>query len=96
MNPYKCKINLSEIQGVGYILDATGLRFSEDKLEGVRIFPLPLTVRVHSFLGLVNYFKDHVDSSYIEYSHRLYELLHGETKKGKSSGQMDSEMTLKS
>ena len=27
-------------------------------------------------MGLVNYFKDHVDSSYVEYSHRLYELLH--------------------
>ena len=85
MNPDKCKINLSEIQGVVYILDATGLRFSEDKLEGVRIFPLPLTVRVHSFLGLVNYFKDHVDSSYIEYSHRLYELLHGDKDQKKAN-----------
>ena len=37
LNPDKCKINLREIKGVGYILDATGLRFSEDKLEGVRI-----------------------------------------------------------
>ena len=40
LNPDKCKINLHEIKGVGYILDATGLRFSEDKLESVRIFPL--------------------------------------------------------
>ena len=77
LNPDKCKINLREIKGVGYILDATDLRFSEDKLESVRIFPLPMSVsKLHSFLGLVNYFKDHVDSSYVEYSHRLYELLH--------------------
>ena len=77
LNPDKCRVNLREIKGVGHILDATGLRFTEDKLERLIIFPLPMPVsKLHSFLGLVNYFKDHIDSSYVEYSHRLYELLH--------------------
>jgi len=82
LNPDKCTINVREVKGVGYILDSTGLRFSDDKLESVRIFPLPVAVpKLHSFLGLVNYFRDHIDSSYVDFSHRLYELLHKEKDK---------------
>ena len=32
--------------------------------------------KLHSFLGLVNNFWDHIDISYVDYLHRLHELLY--------------------
>ena len=60
-NPAKCRFGLSEIEYVGHVIDPTGLSFSKDKREKVRMFPKPMNCKhVKQFLGLVNYFRDHV------------------------------------
>ena len=63
VNPAKCRFGLSEIEYVGHIIDPTGLSFSKDKKEKVRMFPKPMNCKhVKQFLGLVNYFRDHVQN----------------------------------
>ena len=63
VNPAKCRFGLSEIEYVGHIIDPTGLSFSKDKKDKVRAFPKPMNCKhVKQFLGLVNYFRDHVEN----------------------------------
>jgi len=63
VNPPKCRFGLSEIEYVGHVIDPTGLSFSKDKKEKVRMFPKPMNCKhVKQFLGLVNYFRDHVQN----------------------------------
>ena len=60
-NPQKSKIGLDRIDWVGHQLDADGLHFSADQLSEVAQFPTPLGAKgLRSFLGLANYFRDHV------------------------------------
>ena len=61
VNPATCRFGISEIEYVGHVIDPTGLSFSKDKREKVRMFPKPTNCKhVKQFLGLVNYFRDHV------------------------------------
>ena len=63
VNPAKCRFGLSEIEYVGHIIDPAGLSFSKDKKDKVRAFPKPMNCKhVKQFLGLVNYFRDHVEN----------------------------------
>ena len=41
VNPAKCRFGISEIEYVGHVIDPTGLSFSKDKREKVRMFPKP-------------------------------------------------------
>ena len=60
-NPKKSKIGLDRIDWVGHQLDAEGLHFSAEQLSEVAQFPTPLGAKgLRSFLGLANYFRDHV------------------------------------
>jgi hypothetical protein len=61
VNPAKCRFGMDHIEYVGHIVDPTGLSFSQDKRDKVRDFPLPQTAKhVKSFIGLANYFRDHI------------------------------------
>lgn len=61
LNPAKCKFGLKEIEYVGHTINEEGLSFSREKLGVVLDFPLPTDHEsMKSFLGLVNYFRDHV------------------------------------
>jgi hypothetical protein len=52
-NPDKCKLGLDTIEWVGYQIDEKGISFSDEKLDGIKNFPLPLTQKhLKSFLGL--------------------------------------------
>jgi hypothetical protein len=60
LNPAKCRFGMDQIEHVGHIIDPTGLSFLQDKRDKVCNFPLPMQAKhLRSFIGLVNYFRDH-------------------------------------
>lgn len=61
VNPDKCRFGMSTIEYVGHTINDMGLSFTDDKLESVASFPLPdFPKQLHQFLGLMNYYRDHV------------------------------------
>jgi hypothetical protein len=61
LNPAKCHLGLTQVEYVGHTISKEGLHFTRDKLDSVLNFPQPQTKRhVKSFLGLANYFRDHI------------------------------------
>lgn len=62
VHPGKCKFNLTSVEYVGHIISGEGLHFSREKLQKVADFPKPRTHKeLKGFLGLANYFRDHVE-----------------------------------
>ena len=63
INPSKCQIGLSEIEYVGHTVNSEGTHFSREKLQKVINFNRPRTGKqLRSFLGLANYFREHVSN----------------------------------
>jgi hypothetical protein len=61
LNPKKCCFGLEQVEFVGHVLKSNGICFSMEKRSKVLDFPLPVKQKqLKSFLGLVNYFRDHV------------------------------------
>ena len=61
LQPSKMNIGLTKIQYVGHTIDSSGLHFTPDKLDSVLGFQKPVYhAQLRSFLGLANYFRDHV------------------------------------
>lgn len=61
LNPKKCRFGMASVEYVGHVVSETGVTFSPEKREKVLDFPLPATQKeLQAFLGLVNYFRDHV------------------------------------
>ena len=59
--PKKCAFGMEETEILGHTINNEGSTFSKEKLQGVLDFKLPTTsVQLQSFLGLGNYFRDHV------------------------------------
>ena len=57
----KCKLGMSEVEYVGKTVSKDGLRMSEKQIKGVTEFPKPVNnTQLRSFLGFVNYFRNHV------------------------------------
>jgi hypothetical protein len=60
-NPDKCRFGHDKIEYLGHVIDSTGISFSEEKIKEVRNFPQPKFLKeLQGFLGLVNYFGDHL------------------------------------
>jgi hypothetical protein len=77
LNPAKAKLGLSEVEAVGHVIDQYGISMSEKKINKVMDFPVPHTKRqLKSFLGLANYFRDHI-KNYSRLSHPLDQLCLG-------------------
>jgi len=68
VSPKKTYLGMSELEILGHTVNAKGVTFSKEKLQGVIDFPLPTTTtKLQSFLGLTTYFRDHVkDMSKLE------------------------------
>ena len=61
LNPAKCNIGLTSVEYVGHTIDKDGLHFTRSKIDSVLQFPCPQTKKqLKSFLGLANYFRDHI------------------------------------
>jgi hypothetical protein len=57
----KCILGVQEIEFVGHTINAQGLHFSKEKLAHVVEFNKPMVQgELKSFVGLANYFRDHV------------------------------------
>ena len=62
VHPGKCRFNLTSVEYVGHVISGEGLHFSREKLQKVADFPKPRTQKeLKGFLGLANYFRDHVE-----------------------------------
>jgi hypothetical protein len=60
-NPEKTELGLDEVEYVGHLISSTGTSFTDDRRLQVLDFPLPETEKaLLQFIGLVNYFHDHV------------------------------------
>ena len=61
LQPTKMHLGLSNIEYVGHTIDKDGLHFTPGKLDTVLNFTKPVYhAQLRSFLGLANYFRDHV------------------------------------
>jgi hypothetical protein len=75
LNPRKTFLGFRKIEFVGHEIDESGVNFSVKQIDKVIRFSLPSTVRkLQSFLGLLNYFRDHI-SDYSTLTHSLYDIV---------------------
>ena len=81
LNPDKVEIGLEQLEFVGHLIDSTGVHMTQTKLDSVRNFPKPiLKGDMKKFLGLANYFRDHVrDHSVLAYP--LQQAIEGYSRK---------------
>lgn len=70
----KCAFGLSEVDFVGHVVTASGIRPDPAKLAAVQDWPTPKTVRdVRAFLGLTGYYRRFI-RGYARIAHPLHEL----------------------
>jgi RNase H-like domain found in reverse transcriptase/Reverse transcriptase (RNA-dependent DNA polymerase)/Integrase zinc binding domain/Integrase core domain len=67
IKPAKCKWMVTDVEFLGHRIRAgpagTEITATHDKVEAVRQWPVPRTVTdVRSFLGFVNYYREHIDN----------------------------------
>ena len=80
LNPNKCRLGMEEIEYVGHTINCEGIHFSKEKLKSAQEFKTPTTHReLKSFLGLANYFRDHI-RHYAEITSPLHDLSNGVTE----------------
>ena len=80
LNPNKCRFGHSQIEYVGHVIDQDGITFSREKIAKVLQIPKPIKEKeLKSFLGLANYFRDHVPN-HSTTVHPLNELLRNYTR----------------
>ncbi len=61
LNPVKCVLGIHQVEFLGHVVDENGITMSSEKIERLVNFPKPMTGRkLRSFLGLANYFRDHI------------------------------------
>ena len=59
--PQQMQVRIEEVEYAGHVLDRSGLSFSKKKKESIVHFKLLENQKeLHSFLGLANYFRDHI------------------------------------
>ena len=61
LNPAKCRFGMAEVEYVGHKIDGEGLSFTRDRTDEVAAMPEPQTAGdMKMFLGMVNYFHQHI------------------------------------
>ncbi len=91
VNPDKCKLGLTEVEFVGHVINRDGSYMSEKKKGKIVNFPTPTDVKqLRSFLGMANYFREHIKNHSIEVQ-PLYDLLKGKGKRGPFSWTTEGE-----
>lgn len=58
INPQKCEFNKAELTFLGHRVSAEGAAPLEERIEAIKAFPKPATVRgLQEFLGLINFYR---------------------------------------
>ena len=71
----KCKFFQDEILFLGHIISENGFKPSDDKVEAVKLFPVPgNTTDLRSFLGLTGYYRRFI-KDFAKIAHPLHALL---------------------
>ena len=83
LNPAKCKLFVPSVEYCGHLIDKEGLHFTRSKLDAVTDFAIPETQQgLRSFLGLANWFRDHVND-HSRLVRPLHTMLNGYSKNKK-------------
>ena len=79
LSPTKCKFALPKVQFLGHTLHQDGVSPNDDKLEAVKSYPTPTTLKqVRAFLGLTGFYRKFI-SKYAEVARPLYALTKKDT-----------------
>ena len=74
LKPSKCDLLKTEVQYLGYVVSADGIKIDPRKTQAVRDFPVPKNVRsLREFLGLTSYYRRFIDG-YSRMAKPLYQL----------------------
>ena len=80
LNPSKCKLFVPSVEYCGHLIDKEALHFTRSKLDSVTDFAIPETQQgLRSFLGLANWFRDHVND-HSRLVRPLHTMLNGYSK----------------
>ena len=64
MRPDKCIFGESSIEFLGHKIDGSGIDLSMTKVDAVRRFPTPRTVKdVQKFIGMINFYPRFIPSA---------------------------------
>ena len=75
VNPHKCRLGLTSVEYVGYVIDNNGISMAHDRREEVFAIPKPyLGKHLKSFLGCAGYFRDFIPN-YAEKTLPLNEMI---------------------
>ena len=70
----KCAFHSGSVEFLGFVISGNGISMAEDKVDSIKNWPVPTSVReIQSFLGFVNFYRKFV-SSFAEISAPLVEL----------------------
>uniref|UniRef100_A0A5S6QRL0 RNA-directed DNA polymerase n=1 Tax=Trichuris muris TaxID=70415 RepID=A0A5S6QRL0_TRIMR len=62
LNPAKCLLRIDEVEYLGHVVDAIGVRPDPTKIEGINFFPTPETVKeLRRLLGMSRYYRRFVE-----------------------------------
>ena len=80
LNMNKCVFGASQLNVLGYKLNASGITASDEKIAAVKNFPAPVTIKeLRQFLGLVNYQRRFIENA-AELLSPLQDYLKGKVK----------------
>ena len=78
----KCRFAFYEVQYLGHLVNKDGVTLTDERRKHIAAIRQPETVsELHSFLGLANFFRNHLDFARI--SAPLYSLLSNKSKRAK-------------
>jgi hypothetical protein len=81
-NPSKCQFGLTEAEFLGHLISGEGMGMSKEKIQTVLDTQQPHTVtEMRHFLGLCNYFRDHIDH-HSDITRPLWQLTLDKSKPG--------------